>query len=211
MKLRIQDASRRQKFVFVFVVIAGLIVIRWMFQSFAADPEIALVYGEEWEAMRQRSSAQIAPAIPGEIWFRMPKTDASLRFIDAQYGFVTPLARFFAITFNKGKVSSIRMSPQIEPLLLDDALLIVLDLQNQWHRQGWFLSKPKSEPPFADTAEWRAKLRDVNKGGRTFWQASNKYQVMLILNRFEDKKRPDEERYMITLAVAEPWVQGDEE
>ena len=157
MKLRIQDASRRQKFVFVFIMIAGLIVIRWMFQSFAADPEIALVYGEEWEAMRQRSSAQIAPAIPDEIWFRMPKTDASLRFIDAQYGFITPLARFFAITFNKGKVGSIRMSPQIEPLLLDDALKVVLDLQDQWRAGGWLPMRRISSPPFADTPEWRQR------------------------------------------------------
>ena len=49
----------------------------------------------------QRSSAKIAPAILNEIWFRVPKSGARLRFIDAHYGFVTPLARFFAITFNK--------------------------------------------------------------------------------------------------------------
>ena len=206
MKLRVQSASRRQKFVFVFIMIVGLIVIRWMFQSFAADPEIALVYGEEWEAMRQRSSAQIAPAIPDEIWFRMPKTDASLRFIDAQYGFVTPLARFFAITFNKGKVGSIRMSPQIEPLLLDDALKVVLDLQDQWRAGGWLPMRRISSPPFADTPEWRTRLRDVNKGGVTYWQAGVKYQILLGLNLFDDKRYPDQDRYLITLDIGSPWL-----
>ena len=29
------------------------------------------------------------------------------------------------------------MSPQIEPLLLDDTLKVVLDLQEQWRNAGW--------------------------------------------------------------------------
>lgn len=37
------------------------------------------------------------------------------------------------------------------------------------------------------------------------------HQVMVLLGRFKDSRRPDEERYMITLAIASPWVQGDEE
>lgn len=200
-----------QYLVIALFVLFFMVVVRYISHALSDDPEIALILGEPWEDMRERSSAVISPAIPNEIWFAMPTSDARLRFLDPQYGFVTPVARFLAISFINERVSHLRMSPQVEPLLLDDALLIVLDLQNQWRRQGWFLSKPKSEPPFADTADWRAKLRDINKGGRTFWQASSKYQVMLILKRFEDKKRPSEERYMITLALAEPWIQGDEE
>ncbi|VVP98547.1 hypothetical protein PS914_03830 [Pseudomonas fluorescens] len=170
------------------------------------DPEIALMIGEPWEDMRQRSSATIDPAIPGHYWGRVPKSDARLRFIDPQYGFVTPLARFFTITFDDEMVGNVRMSPQIEPLLLDDTLKIVLDLQEQWHQAGWIPIRVNYDPPFADTPQWRARLRDVNKGGTSYWQAGNQYQVMLVVNRFRDDKRPTEERYLIKLSLAKPWV-----
>ncbi|MFI8375960.1 hypothetical protein ACIGCH_18015 [Pseudomonas helleri] len=206
MKLRIQVGSRRQNFVCVSIAIVGLILISGFFHSFAAEPEIALVYGEPWEDMRQRSSAKIAPAIPDEIWFRMPKSDARLRFIDPHYGFVTPLARFFAITFNKGEVRNIRMSPQVEPLLLDDALKVVLDLQDQWRANGWVAMRRLSAPPFADTPQWRALFRDKNKVGVTYWQAGGRYQVLLGLNRFKDTRNPGQERYMIMLDLGKPWL-----
>lgn len=154
----------------------------------------------------QRSSAKIAPAIPDEIWFRMPQSDARLRFIDPHYGFVTPLARFFAITFNKGKVRNIRMSPQIEPLLLDDAWKVVLDLQDQWRANGWVAMRRISAPPFADTPQWRALFRDKNKVGVTYWQAGSRYQVLLGLNRFKDNRNPRQERYMIMLDLGKPWL-----
>lgn len=95
----------------------------------------------------------------------MPKSDARLRLIDPQYGFVTPLARFFTIGFKNERATNIRMSPQIEPLLLDDALKVVLDLQDQWRKQGWFVIDPESDPALADTPQWRTQLRDINKGG----------------------------------------------
>jgi hypothetical protein len=172
----------------------------------ASEPEIALMIGEPWEAMRQRSSATIDPAIAGHFWGRLPKSDARLRFIDPQYGFVTPLARFFTVSFDNELVGNVRMSPQIEPLLLDDTLKVVLDLQEQWRQGGWIPIRVKDDPPFADTPQWRARLRDVNKGGTSYWQAGDQYQVMLVVNRFRDDKRPTEERYLITLALATPWV-----
>jgi hypothetical protein len=175
-------------------------------QALSDEPEIALVIGEPYETMRQRSSASIGPAIPGHSWFNVPKSDARLRFVDPQYGFVTPLARFFTVSFTDEKVRSVRMSPQIEPLLLDDTLKVVLDLQDQLRNTGWTAIRLKDYPSFADTPQWRAQLRDVNKGGTSYWHASNQYQVMLVVGRFKDKKRPTEERYLITLALATPWT-----
>jgi hypothetical protein len=172
----------------------------------ADEPEIALMIGEPWEDMRQRSSASIGPAIPGHSWFRIPKSDARLRFIDPEYGFVTPLARFFTIGFDDELIDGVRMSPQIEPLLLDDTLKVVLDLQDQLRNTGWTAIRVEQYPPFADTPEWRARLRDVNKGGTSYWHAEDKYQVMLVINRFKDKKRPTEERYLIKLSLSTPWT-----
>ncbi|MCX2900193.1 hypothetical protein, partial [Pseudomonas mandelii] len=155
-----------------------------------------------WEDMRKRSSASIASPLPGSYSFHIPKSDARLRFVDPQYGFTTPAARFFAIIYDNEIISSVRMSPQIEPLLLDDTLKIVLDLQEQWRQSGWTVLWSDDFPPFADTPDWREKLRDENRSGKTYWRAGDKYQIMLVVNRFTDNKRPTEERYLITLEVS---------
>ena len=210
MTLRLNLGSWRRGVSITLLAILLAVILQWITQRFVSEPEIALIYGEPWEDMRQRSSALIPPAIPGRYAFHIPKSDARLRFIDPKYGFVTPQARFFTISFDNERVASIHMSPQIEPLLLDDALKVVLDLQNQWREQGWFVINPESDPPLADTPQWRAQLRDINKGGRTFWQASDKYYVMLGMGRFKDSRHPDEERYLITLELARPWVTRDE-
>jgi hypothetical protein len=171
-----------------------------------SEKEIALMIGEPWEDMRQRSSASIGSAIADRSWFRIPESDARLRFIDPQYGFVTPLARFLTVMFDDERIHGVRMSPQIEPLLLDETLKVVLDLQEQLRSAGWTPIRVEEDPPFADTPQWRSQLRDVNKGGTSYWHAGNRYQVMLVVGRFKDKKRPTEERYLITLSLATPWT-----
>ncbi|KAA6175004.1 hypothetical protein [Pseudomonas veronii] len=177
-----------------------------MIRFFTSTPEIALVLGEPWEDMRQRSNVSIGPAVAGYYWGAIPKSDARLRFIDPQYGFVSPPARFFMIRYNDMRVADLSLSPQVEPLLLDDTLKVVLDLQEQWRKGGWIPIHVKDGPPFADTPEWRARLRNVNQGGTSFWQAGKKYQVMLVVNRFRDVRNPTEERYLIKLQLAAPWI-----
>ena len=98
------------------------------------------------------------------------------------------------------------MSPQIEPLLLDDALKVVLDLQDQWRANGWVAMRRISAPPFAHTPQWRALFRDKNKVGVTYGQAGGRYQVLLGLNRFKDNRNPGKERYMIMLDLGKPWL-----
>jgi hypothetical protein len=174
-------------------------------RALSGEPEIALVIGEPYESMRQRSSATIDPAIPGRVSFNIPKSDARLRFVDARYGFQTPPARFLTVIFNNELINSVRMSPQIEPLLLEETLKVVLDLQEQWRQGGWTPIRINDFPSFADTPQWRDQLRDVNRGGTAYWRAENQYQVMLGVHRFRDDKRPTEERYLITLSLATPW------
>ena len=201
MSLRQRVSWRRGLLALTVAVIITLAAI----QALSDNLEIALMIGEPYEAMRQRSSATIDPAIAGHSWFNIPKSDARLRFIDPQYGFVTPPARFFTVSFNSDElVRSVRMSPQVEPLLLDDTLEVVLGLQEQWRQGGWMPIRIQDFPSFADTPQWRARLRDVNKGGKAYWRASDRYQVMLVVNRFKDIKRPTEERYLITLQLATP-------
>ncbi|SEN56132.1 hypothetical protein SAMN04487857_12233 [Pseudomonas sp. ok272] len=183
--------------------LAVAVLLTWAVIEAQQEKEIALVIGEPWETMRQRSSAEIPQAIPGHVWGWMPKTDARLRLADPQYGFVTPLARYLSVTFDDERVATVRMSPQIEPLLLDDTLKVVLDLQDQWRQGGWTPRRLNYFPSFADTPEWRAQLRDVNKGGSAYWGAGDQYQAMLVVSRFKDDRRPTEERYLITLGLSE--------
>ncbi|OTA18697.1 hypothetical protein Xbed_03050 [Xenorhabdus beddingii] len=159
-------SQRRNGLILVLFVILGL-ASAYLYHSFySREPaEIALVIGEPYEDMRQRSSAAIDPDIPGEIWFNVPKTDARLRFTDPKYGFVTPLARFFVVKFNNGIIENVRMSPQIEPLLYEDAIKIALDLQDQWRKAGWELTK--GYLPLVNTPELHESLRRMKGGAFT--------------------------------------------
>ncbi|PRA39595.1 hypothetical protein CQZ98_28815 [Pseudomonas sp. MYb115] len=185
------------------LILLGLLV--WWIDA-QSEREIALVIGEPYEDMRQRSSAPIASAIPAEVSFNIPKSDARLRFVDPKFGFVTPAARFFAIFYRDDKINSVRMSPQVEPLLLDEILKVALDLQDQWRQGGWVPTLPHQFPPIADTPQVRTDLREESRVVKTYWQAGDLYQVRLEINRFEDYKRPSEERYLISLGIAQPWV-----
>lgn len=198
--------NRRRWVSLIFLALLAVVVVRLPVQALWDEPEIALEMGGTYEDMLERSSALFTDPFFGHAWFGIPKVDARLRFIDPKYGFTTPLARFFTVSFDDKIITSLRMSPQIEPLLLDDALKVVLDLQDQWLRGGWIAKKQKNFPPIADTPQWRAQLQDATKGGTTYWYAGDKYQAMLIVHRFEDSKRPNEERYMITLNVGAPWT-----
>jgi hypothetical protein len=170
------------------------------------EREIALVIGGTYEEMLKASSARFSSPIPGgRTWPGWPKSDVQLRFVDPQYGFITPKSSHFYVVFDGNVIQIVDMYPQIEPLLLDDALKVVLDLQDQWRRGGWINKLEKRFPSFADTPEWRARLRDAN-GGTTYWYAGDQYQATLTVHRFKDDSRPAEERYRIILGVGEPWT-----
>ena len=170
------------------------------------ESEIALEMGGTYESMRKQSSARMESPYPDGGGPMQPKSNARLRFIDPHYGFITPKSADFTVIVEDNIVKFLRMYPQTEPLLLDDALKIVLDLQEQWRRGGWVRQGRNERPAFADTPEWRARLQDVNKGGTTYWFAGDKHQATLSIHRVKDKKRPEEERYRISLEVGEPWV-----
>lgn len=49
----------------VLAMAVAVLLIVAVIRALSDEPEIALMIGEPWEAMRQRSSAVIAPAFPG--------------------------------------------------------------------------------------------------------------------------------------------------
>lgn len=174
-----------------------------------ANPEIVLALGGTYEDLRRNSSASFSQSIRDEVWFGIPMVDAHLRFVDPQFGFTTPAARFFTVGFNDNVIYSIRMSPQTEPLLIDDALKVVIDLQDQWRAKGWVAKDLRDTPTIADTPQWREYLRKGILRGYSYWQAEDKYQISLSVGRFNDVRHPSEERYLITLALAKPWIPFD--
>jgi hypothetical protein len=170
----------------------------------SAPPEISLVLGEPFEDMRKRSSAQIPPAIPGEYWFRMPMSDASLRFNDPVYGFTTPPARYFTVGFDNDKVRNVHLSPQVETLPLDDVLRIALDLQDQWRKGGWVFAHEEVFEPFEDTPAWRERLLAC-KSNASFWRAADKFQTQLSIACFSDDAHPNERRFLVSLEISRPY------
>lgn len=183
----------------LFVVCAVVLWICWIPSQ---DREIALDLCEPWEDMRQRSTARIGPAIDGYSWFQMPSSDARLRLVDPQYGFVTPIARSFTIGFDDDyNIENVRLSPQVEPLSLDETLEVVIGLQDQWLSAGWEPYYPGEFPVFADTPQWREHLEE--RGGRTYWRGGSKYMVRLYISRFFSQKY-DEQRYLVTMQLSRP-------
>jgi hypothetical protein len=167
--------------------------------------EIALIIGEPWTDMQVRSTAEIGPIFEGRNWYREPKQLSYLRFADPAYGFTTPPAKFFTVSFDEeAKIRSVRMSPQVEPLPLQEALDVVLDLQGQWKKSGWELMYPDEHPPYENSAIFFEKMNRCAPDS-TYWQVKDKYQIMLIMSCFKDERRPDEKRFLITLSIAKPW------
>lgn len=193
------------------VTCLSAIAVYWVIESYFGEREIALIIGEPWDRMRDRSSARIGAAPPGVMWGFSPKTDARLRFIDPVYGFVTPVADFFIIAFDNQKVESVVIRPQTKLLSLDGALGVVLDLQQQWQAKGWSPLYPIDNPPIADSQEWRTKIRGFSSGATTYWQAGEKYHASLSIHCSNVKESLAEERCQIKLNVAKAWMQRREE
>ncbi|MBT0569015.1 flagellar biosynthesis sigma factor [Curvibacter sp. CHRR-16] len=185
-------------------VLAGAIGVGLYVHAQSGVPEVALKLGEPWEDMRKRSSAKIDPTITDTSAFGIIEGDARMRFVDDQYGFVTPRAKFLTVSYDSQKVASVRMSPQVETLPLDEALKVVLDLQQQWERGGWTLGRNDGQSKIEDTPESREKIMSC-MANPTFWRVPRLYQTQLDIACFDDGKHPGEKRYLITLELSRPY------
>lgn len=210
------DIARHKWTITAVLALLALAAIGLRLHAHAQDtaPEVVLALGEPWENVRKNSSAEVHAIFGPEIgssWFRVIPGDARMRFVDPQYGFVTPRAKFFTVGFDEAtKVTDVRMSPQVETLPLDDALKIVLDLQDQWRRGGWTpINNIHRHPSYADTPQWRQNIKAC-KPDTTYWQVPGLYQTQLFIACFEDSKYPNQDRYLITLEVSRPYEEQDD-
>jgi hypothetical protein len=191
---------------FVLLTVLTVAFVRWAIEAMLDDFEVSLVINEPWEHMRLRSRAAIGPEPPGNVWSNQSKSGVRLHFNDPEYGFLTPLARDFTIRSRNERVKSVRLSPQTEPLSLDDALEVVLGLHGQLHKKGWVAAQVLDDPAIADTPEWRAWFRNKTRHAMSLWLAGDRYQLMLELEPVNRPRRPTDERYSIILSIDEPWL-----
>ncbi|WP_243751045.1 flagellar biosynthesis sigma factor [Paraburkholderia sp. BL10I2N1] len=171
--------------------------------------EVVLTLGESYEQVRQQSRSTLPPVEPDAFWAGYINRPAKFRFADSRYQFVTPAAKFLTVGYDeRGNVLSVTLSPQVETLPLDQAMAVMLDLQDQLQRHGWHPIRPRHYPPISNTP---AMIESIRRGDdpQTFWQAAGKYQVALDIRRFVHEDRPKDERYLITLQLSGPPLMED--
>ncbi|MGA3249508.1 MAG: hypothetical protein ABSD12_15315 [Paraburkholderia sp.] len=124
------------------------------------------------------------------------------------YGFSTPAAKFMMVSYDeRGKVSGVTLSPQVETLPLDSTMVIVNDLQRQLKQGGWKQIRVADDPPIDNTPATRARIRACT-APTAYWQAVDKYQIGLNIRCFRSEDHPNDERYLITLDLG-PLVFDD--
>jgi hypothetical protein len=186
------------------------VAIAWSgYAVLAPVDEVVLTIGEPYEQVRRQSRSTLPAPEANANWFGVVARPTKLRFVDPQYSFITPAAKFFVVSYNaQGNVESLSLSPQVETLPLDEAIAILLDLQDQLRRGGWTPILVSDHPPIEDTPTMRALIRN-NDAPQTFWLAGDKYEVYLSIRRFHHDARPKDERYLITLHLSGPPLMED--
>lgn len=174
----------------------------------SSGDEVTASLGQPYEQVRKQSRSTLPPIETGSFWAGYVSRPAKFRFSDPQYGFVTPAAKFLTVGYDEyGKVWLVRLSPQTETLPLNETMAIVLDLQDQLRRQGW---RPilKSRHPAVNDAP--AIIERIRRGDdpHTYWQVAGKYQLAVDIRRFTHEDRPEDERYLITLALSDVLTNG---
>lgn len=170
--------------------------------------EVALTLGEPYEVVRERSREILPPLERGRDWAGLVSQPARFRLFELERGFVTPPAKFLAVTYdNHGLVDGVRLSPQIEPLPLDESLTIVRDLQNQLWR-GWTPFRSSDSRPIRDDVATRDAIRNCDDP-TSRWNAGDRMQITIDIRCFRTEGHPDRERYLITLVLTRPWITDD--
>lgn len=197
----IRSVTRRKQLFCLGIGLAAVLSLHTIAES--AD-KVVLVIGEPYDEVRRQSRSTLPSAEPGANWFGVLTRPAKLQFADPRYGFITPPAKFFVVGYDRrGVVESVTLSPQVDVLPLDEAMLILLDLQHQFSAGGWRPFQSPGMRPIADTAATRAAIRNCD-APTTYWKADAKYQVTLNIRCFRTEARPDRERFLITLDLGGP-------
>lgn len=130
-------------------------------------------------------------------------TNARLRLIAAEHGFVTGMGREILITRDeKGQVQLAGLFLSEEHMSLVQAVEMATDLQDQLRKKGWVPYLSWAMPPIADTPGWREWLRQSRYTTDSWWRAGN-HIAALTLFRIEKSAPGADGRYELRLQIAQ--------
>lgn len=167
--------------------------------------QVALTLGESYEHVRARSRSTLPPIEPNTNWMGLASRPAAFRFTAPNKEFVTPPAKFLAVTYDsQGRVDGVRLSPQVVPLPLDETLVVVRDLQDQL-RHGWIAFRSERWKPIRDDAATRDAIQKCDDP-TSRWNGGTDLQLAIDIRCFHTDAHSDGERFLITLLLSRPWV-----
>jgi|GEM_PF-6205692 len=185
------------------VLYTGLLIVLLLAGSacfWPKAPEIEIAIGEPWSNTLQRSAVEFTTT-PDSDRILLARTNASLRLLDPQYGFVTgPAWKVLVFLNEEGHVKTIGVFLAETSMSLDKAIATATALQEQMRKRGWVPFLPKAQPPISDTAQWREHLQQSDYSSLSLWQAGNNLTTFW-LHRIEDSAPGLDGRYVLSLHI----------
>ncbi|MFZ1389794.1 MAG: hypothetical protein WBP46_18735 [Thiolinea sp.] len=180
------------------ITLASLALGWW--QTSKTAPEVVMSIGDSYEKIEQASSYKMTRAYSEGFWSTVVKEPTSLRFSDPEFGFVTPPAKFLAISGANKAADVVRMSPQEEALPLKETIAVVVDLEQQLERGGWKICVPDRRPAYKTNPQIAQELaHDKDRG--VFWRAGDKYMLNYDTQLFSGDPTKGNDRYLITISL----------
>lgn len=172
--------------------------------------EVALYIGQHFDEIQKNSTYPLNRelAIPSDFPSFGTTTitePVALRFTDSQYGFLLPPTKLLAVTYSKGRASTVQSSPQLETLPLEEALALAELIRAQLRKSGWVLDHEFfHEDVYPEIYERISRYPGGAKGHAPsgFWHAGDKYDLYFYLQAFIDPDGKWNGKYLITLSIS---------
>lgn len=193
---------RRSKKSIVIILALSLIGAIWqIYTTFKPSDIVVLRLGESYEQVRERSRSTLPSRDPS--WGPLASVIAKLHFDDPEYGFTTPVSVFLSMGYSgpqNSNVDSVQLSPQLEPLSIDEVLTIVMNIQDQLLKRGWHPFQYSRMRPIEDTPQFRRLIRECDFP-MSVWNGGEKFQVTIDVGCHSIPQQPGKERYVVTLEL----------
>ncbi|QAY88230.1 hypothetical protein CUN61_04610 [Pseudomonas arsenicoxydans] len=143
------------------------------------------------------------PPRPGSTWISSPTV---IEFDDPTYGFKLPPTVFGAVTYGGQKVTTLTTSPMSEAMPFGEAVVRLVEVQNNLKSQGWKLAPVESNDWFkiksvAERDQLQAALYDQTVGIDLY--VPGKYNLLLLIKCYSgcDKRNLTKSKYLIDISV----------
>ena len=130
-----------------------------------------------------------------------PRDPHHFRLEDPQHGFETPATIFSVVEARDGTVTRARVSPHLDYLKLDDAVVLVRELSERFDKAQWVVLRLKSDQSI------RKDLVKSNEIVAGKWEASTWVMELRVKRAIEAGSDEaallqfDEDSYLVTLVI----------